>query len=164
MQFTFIKVNKGWNVVKISGEGTLNGMEFIDYWANKASEAVGIYLTTTHPEGYDGSLSVSSIAVKLDHIERANGVKFNQDEFYRNPTIKISVHSNQMAVVEYVYTIGAGSFGYYFALYKETELVSGQLAGARRISGIDFNDTTKVLTLNFSGSLTNNSAISISIM
>ena len=158
---------KGWHMIKIT---CLTGM--LTYYAlkffNKPIDKTGSYVTKTHPvySSTPGEVAYSEINI-IDIIHNL-GIVNNVGEYWKNPSLRLTITNYEQSVISYIVPIGAinGSNSGWKS-FKPVEIARQNVIDSptneRRLKWVSFNKATNCIKLDWEGDLTKLSSISFTV-
>lgn len=158
---------KGWHTIKITKTSTANvsfqGINFVSLESTKFMNKTNLsYLTHTT---YTDTTTVASKSFDIFYIaKRLQALNSeNMNDYWKQSPIKIKVHIYDQSVVEYMLQIGnndASGITWRIKEINRVEFVT--TPQVRTIDSVTYNNTTKLLTLNFGGTTNKVAEISFS--
>lgn len=172
--------NKGWHTVKIEltkigGGALLRGIEFINYDLynmNKATNDVkklvkkDYIIKDTHPS-LDDTSSITSIDINVIDVIEKLGLPMITDDWRNGYPVRFRILNQKQSIIDYYIIFGNiyQKYGWDLAFSSnQIKLKETIDSGAEMIiDSINYNQDTKILTLNFNGRINKNAKIIISI-
>lgn len=158
---------KGWHMIKVTcltGELTFYALKFFAKFTDK----IGAYFAKTH-DSYSATPSeVSATEINVLDILNKIGLPNNGGEYWKNPSLKITITNYGQSIVSYIIPIGSLSGnGSGWLSFKPNEVARQNIISSptneRKLKWVSFNKSTNNLKLDWEGDLTKLTSITFTV-
>lgn len=168
-----IMTQKGLHNIKVSNVGGsssniyFNGFVVISYkeFLNFGNISARPNTRQTHSTISD-TTNVNTSVINMTTLATELGLKIEVADYWKNTPIRVKVFNYNENILEYIISVGGSGFtsGWVLGLdSKETKLTAApNVANIRKLNSINYNPTTKELSLNWTGATNRATTIMIS--